>query len=211
MSEDQVKVHLNGSAAKASIKSRTDTAKVIATMAPASALYAKYPDVKEASDTVANLGVDVEDTQSALKTVLQQVVNMRRTLRGKLGAYDAAYTVFTAVVQRRATTPAEAASVGALPNAAKTYTLEMPVGIETKENLAKHWVRIQVKLPVGLRNCVIEISPQAAGPAGYQAITGIGTRRVLSHYPPGTYLVRAASTRATEQSKFFGPVVMIVT
>jgi hypothetical protein len=56
----------------------------------------------------------------------------------------------------------------------------------------------------------VEISPNPAGPDTWKRLPGVAASRSIGGYPPGTYLVRAASAKGQAESSFTGPVSVVV-
>jgi hypothetical protein len=62
----------------------------------------------------------------------------------------------------------------------------------------------------GDHKCVIELSPDPVTPTSWVRLEGNGLRRALSGYAEGMWWIRAATSVATEQSDWFGPVAIVV-
>lgn len=92
----------------------------------------------------------------------------------------------------------------------ETYTLAAPVEVNARFDITTGLIHIHVKKAPGMRNCLVEISSDPADPRSWLRLPGIGAIHTLRGYAPGTYWVRAASVRASDQSEFTTPVPVTV-
>jgi hypothetical protein len=54
------------------------------------------------------------------------------------------------------------------------------------------------------------VSTDPTNPSSWQRLEGDGVQRTIASPTPGTHWVRAAMSRAKQQSAFFGPVPVVV-
>jgi hypothetical protein len=174
-----------------------------------SALCQASPAVKASALALIAAGAALktsEDGVTAAELALATARDLRDT---KVVSYDSSYGLFVSNVEMTAVLPAEITGAGLLPGAAVSYTLMMPLQVSATYDHAKGMLDILVKAAPGVRAHVIEIGTDPNGPTWTQ-LKGVGAKRSLAGYPPGTYWVRAASARGNEQSDFTVPVPVLV-
>ena len=204
------KIRVNVGADKDSARKRSERAKGIGATAPSSALYNGHPEVKTACDAVVTLGADIEAREEAVQAAELVLINARSVRDAKLSEFDAAYDVCTSQIERVATSPAEVSSLGFVVLDRGSYEMAPPVAVHARFDAAKDAIRIQIEMAPGMRACVTEISADAAEPRTWKRLPGGGIRPTVSGVRPGTYWIRAASVRASEESEFTEPVAVIV-
>lgn len=195
---------------KQSIKTRTDRAHVVATSAPKSPLYQSNPTLAASSIELAKAGDELAQADDGVNAAEATLATARWLRDTKQAEYDAVYGVYAANVERVASAPEEVTALGMLVLDKGSYDLLVPTEVQVRFDPVKGQVRIHVKLGPGLHNAVVDISTTPGDPASWTRLQGIGTIHTLSGYAPGTYWVRAATVRSTEQSEFTSPVSVIV-
>jgi hypothetical protein len=204
------KIRIDVQVDKQSIKTRTDRAGVVAKLTPGSALYQAQPTVQQAGVAVIAAGADLATADSAVKAAEGMLATARSAREAKVIDFDAAYDVYVANTEKHSVTAEDVQGVGLGVLQRGKYVLTQPAQVEARFDAVKSQIRLHVKQAPGMQACVVDVSPDPVGPATWTRLPGVGARQVLSGYAPGTYWVRAASVRASEQSEFTGPVSVIV-
>ncbi|MFT3766783.1 MAG: hypothetical protein QM820_14900 [Minicystis sp.] len=210
MSKVKGKVRINVGADKETPKTRSNRAKGIGATAPSSPIYQSQPEVKSACDTVVTLGAEIVAREEAVQAAELLLIKERSARDAKVVEYDAAYDVCTSLIEKHAKKPEDVQGLGLGVLDRASYGMAPPIGVRARFDAAKNVISIRVELAPGMRTCVTEISATASEPRTWKRLPGVGSRPTLSGYAPGTYWIRAASTRANEESEFTTPVAVIV-
>jgi hypothetical protein len=210
MSQPTKRLRVDTGADKQTTKTRTDRATKVAAVSPTSLLFQGQPPIKDAGAALILAGNDLGDADSAV-TAAEAVVEQKRSEReAKRGAFDAAYDIFTALVVHHAETPEQIQGVGLDVLDRTSHALVPPLAIRARFDLVKSLLRISVKQAPGMQACVIDVSQNPSDPTSWKRIAGIGASRSLPGYASGTYWLRAASVRASEQSDFTMPISVVI-
>jgi hypothetical protein len=172
--------------------------------------YQSDPVYKGAIDNLGALGTGLE---SAVTDVVQKdaAAHNARTVRNKTRvAYDKGYGVAVAAVEQGAVSKDDIEKSGFVYLDPSNPGLVLPTGIDAKQDLKLGLVRVHVHYASGRRPCIVEISNEPANPASWQRIDGNGVTRKLTGLAAGTWYARAATTRAHQQSTWFGPIAFTV-
>lgn len=210
MSQLSSKVSGDRTEVKTSIVSRTACADVVGTNGPNSPIWKANVVLQDMGMKLVAAGAALKTAQSTLNAIESQLEVARGVRDTSVGAFDKAYELYVTNVEASSTTPEDAAGLGIPVRIRSAYALNAPLGVVAKFDARKNLLRVHVQRAPGTRTCIIEISTDPADPAGWRRLPGVGAVQRLSGYAPGTYWVRAASTRANEQSSFTTPVAVIV-
>jgi hypothetical protein len=162
---------------------------------------------------IDGLGAAGTDLKSSVADANQKAVAARnaRTVRNKKRvAYNKAYGVAVASVEQGAVSKDDIEKSGFLFLDPTNPGLLAPIGIDAKQDLKHSLVRLHVHFANGRRPCVVEISNDPGNPASWQRIEGGGVTRKLTSLAAGTWYARAATSRAHQQSAWYGPVAFTV-
>lgn len=203
-------VHVDMGSDKISDKTRVDRAGVVGAMAPKTPLYQKDAGFKDSVDTLVQAGADLDDAEKQVAQLEAELSVARAAQEARRNAYDKAYGLCTAGVEKHSTTPGDIQSYGFVVLAKNVQGLVAPMNIEVKFDPAKGAIRVHVTYVSGKHQCAIEVSTNPADPNSWKRIDGTGVTQTLTGYPPGTWWVRAATLRAKERSDWFGPVAVVV-
>lgn len=195
---------------KKSVPTRVNLAALLGTKVSSSTACQAEPLLAQACNGIVKAGQKLATDDAAVKAAEATLKAARDDRDASQAAFDAAYDLGVAHVEKFCAAPTDVSFLGFTMLDRNKYALAAPVEIEAKYDVVNGLIRIHVVLPKGLRTCLVEISPATAGAASYVQLPGTGTRRVVAGYAPGSYLVRAASTRSTGQSAFTDPVPVIV-
>ena len=204
------KVKVDVAAEKVSVKRRTDLAGLISKQMTTSEFVQAHPEVSAACQTMVTCGSELADANAAVIAAKVVLVQAESALARKTTAYDGALSVLAAHTEHLAESEGDVQSVGLTVLNRASYHLAPPLAVEARYDITKNLVRVNVRLPPGAQGCVTEISTDRADPTKWQRLKGMGARRALSGYAPGTYWIRAASMRAADESDFTGPVAVVV-
>ncbi len=211
MTQQTTKIRIDMSEDKLSIKSRVDRAGVVAKLTPNSSLFQAEPSLQQAGAKVITAGTELATADAAVMSVEAQLATARKARDAKQAAFDSAFSVYVVNAATLAESPEDAASLGLPVAAAKaSFPVAPPVDVQVSFDPVKEVVRILCKHAPGMHACVVEMSPDPAGPSTWKRLDGIGARHVVSGVAPGTYWVRAAGARASKHSAFTNPVAVIV-
>jgi hypothetical protein len=210
MSQQIKRLRVDTGVDKQTTKTRTDRATKVATVAPGSPLFQSQPAIKDASASLILAGNDLSDADHGVTAAEAVVAQKRGEREAKRAAFDAAYDIFTALVSRHVETPEQIQGLGLDVFDRTSHTLVPPVEVSARFDTVKSLLRIYVKQAPGKQACVVDVSQNPADPASWKRIPGIGANRALPGYAPGTYWLRAASVRASEQSDFTTPIPVVV-
>ena len=208
MSQKKVKVDVR--ADKQSVSSRMALAGVVANQMSKSAFIQDHPKVQDACVVLVTLGKDLGAAAAAVNDARVALVQAEGVFARKIDAYDAAHAVCVAQIEHDAQRPEDITSAGFSVFRRESHDLAAPLAIEARFDAGKDLVRITVKHAPGMTACVTEISADPSDPTKWQRLPGMGARHAVGGYAPGTYWVRAASMRASEQSAFTGPIPVVV-
>lgn len=203
------KLRINVSVDRASVKARLARGKAVAAAAPKSALCIAEPTVAAACADLVARSVALQESEDDVAKAELALAAARAKRNEKVVEYDAAHKVCVSQVEQHAPTPSDVISVGMELLERSSHALETPAGLEVKANHQKKQVRVQVQRAPGIDNYLVEMSEGAAEPRVWQRIPGTGAMRVVD-VEPGVYAFRAASMRATEESRPTEPVVVTV-
>jgi hypothetical protein len=210
MSQRSKRMRVNVEADKSSIKSRGDRANVTATVAPTSLIYQAHAQLQESGVALGAAGVALTAADAAVHAAKTTLATARSVLKTKVSEFDVTYDVYVAHAEKVCTTPEDITGLGLDVLDRGTYTLAAPIGVVVRFDSATSLIHIHVNKAPGMRSCVVEISPNPTDPTSWERLPGVGAIRTLRGYAPGTYWVRAASVRATDQSEFTARVAVIV-
>ena len=204
------KVRVDVGADKVNIETRIDRSKAVAVAAPESPIYQDQPGMRGACDAYVERGAQLAAADSAVR-IAELAAAKARSARDALQVdHDCAYDLYVAYVERLASTSEEVNGLGLTVLHRASYAIVPPLEVRARFSPDESAVQISVTPAPGLRNCVVEVSHDAAEPRSWARLLGVGSRHHLKNLPPGTHWVRAAHVRATEQSAFTAPVVVIV-
>lgn len=203
-------IRINTGVDKESSHTRTMCAAEMATQAPKSALYKDTPGVKASCDALIDAGTELAAAEEAIRVAVSVLRKARQTCKSKIVAFDNAYNVCVAQVERHATLPEEVTALALTVLERQSYTLAPPLAIHAKFLPAKGAIRVRVKLPPGVNACFLKVSTDPTDPASFRQLPGTGKLRTFSGYAPGTYWFCAASVRSNEESAPTQPVSVIV-
>lgn len=207
-SSEQVRVDVG--ADKGSAATRADRARSVKTAAPKSPVYQNDPEVKATCDAVVTAGAKVETAEQKVKDLELACTQARDERDAAIVAFDAVYGVCVSRIELAAPTAAEVHGLGFLVRERNSYMLAPPVAIVARYDADKKQIRVQIHHAPGMGMAVTEICLEGTEPQAWNRLPGIGSRPVVPNPAPGTYLVRAASVRASEQSEFTEPVTVTV-
>jgi hypothetical protein len=165
--------------------------------------------VKTSAVTLLAAGVAVKAAEDAVTAAELVLATARDTRDTKVVAYDTAYGVLVSNVEQGATLAADVTGCGLVPGGSIAYDLAMPVSVTASYDHASAMLNVHVKNAPGMRASIVEIGSDPNGPTWTQA-KGVGAKRALPGYAPGTYWVRAASARGNDQSEFTAPIAVMV-
>jgi hypothetical protein len=204
------KLHVDASMHKSTVTTRITAGTKVASTAPKSAVYQSVAVVKQAAD-------DVSTTTAALQTSNENVVTAEAALAAARSVRDATiltfdtkYELFATTVEANVTTEQEVTGLGATLAARTLHPLEAPLGVKVTYDDAKGLIKVRVTPAPGLRQVVLEMSAEPITATSWETLPGYGLRRSLSGYAAGTYWLRVASMRKSQQSAFTAPVSVVV-
>ena len=203
-------IRVNTGVDKASSYTRTSCASTMAKQAPESALYKTISGVKASCDALAAAGTDLADAEAAVQVALTMLRQARQKRKSKIVAFDNAYNVCIAQVEKHAAAPEDVTALALTVLERKSNDLAPPVAIDAKFLLLKGIIRVRVTLPPGVKACLVEVTTDPTDPASYKRLPGTGKLRDLTGYGPGTYWFRATSLRSDGESEPTPFVPMIV-
>jgi hypothetical protein len=195
---------------KRSLLARTSRAATIGINGPNSAVWQAHSELQTAGNALVAAGVALAESQARLAALEGQIDAARNAVAAQVASYDTAYAVYVAHVETHAGKPDEVPALGLTLLAKASYALAAPLAVVPTYDVVKGQITINVQRAPGINHCVVEISPDPAGPNTWTRLPGFGGRKKLTGYAPGTYWVRAASARANAFSDFTGPVSVIV-
>ena len=191
---------------KESYKARTDFAALLANLVMKSGFYQAEPELQSTGGAVIQAGAELAAADAAANIADAAATVARGVRNGKKIAFDQTYNVFTACVEKHATTPEDLESIGFDELQRNTYPLAAPLSVTAAFDPKTELIKIEVKQAPGMLACFIEIS---ADSVTWKRLPGIAASQSVSGYAPGTYWVRAASARGAAESGFTGPVAVI--
>ena len=192
-----------------STATREDRCVSLTSALTSSALYQGNAIVKASAVNVLGAGAAVKVADDAVTAAELVIATARATRDTKVVTFDSAYGVLISNVEMTATTAAEITGAGLTPGYSISYALAMPLMVTATYNHATSMIDVHVKHAPGMRANVVEIGTDPNGTTWTQA-KGVGVKRTLAGYAPGTYWVRAASARGNTQSDFTVPVPVLV-
>jgi hypothetical protein len=195
---------------KQTLQTRTACAMAIGTNAPNSKIYQNDPTLQDMATKVTAAGDALSKADAKVKSLMLELAAARADRESLTDAFDTAYELYVTKVETVAATPKDMNDLALTPQVQSSHQLVTPLSITAKYDLKKSIIQVAVKEAAGSQACIIEISPDPAGPATWKRVEGVGTSRTLGGYAPGVYWVRAASARANEQSAFTEPVSVTV-
>jgi outer membrane murein-binding lipoprotein Lpp len=185
----------------------------VGTLAPNTAQYQSNPGFKTTIDEFVTSTQKLDASQTKVSNLEAQLAQARADRdQAQLDAEDA-HGAAAKAVEKVSVTPADVQSYGFASLDVVKTGLILPVGILASYNHTTKTIHVHVKYPAGIhgKRCILEISPDPAGPTTYHRVDGDGIRRALTGFMPGTYWLHAATSAAGGRSDWFGPVSVIVT
>ncbi|MFO0758919.1 MAG: hypothetical protein U0359_20670 [Byssovorax sp.] len=210
MTQGTKHAHVYVGADQASDAAAIHRSAVVGTMAVTTPRYFKDATFKAVIDDEVQAGLDLGAAATDFVTAKGALANARGILDAKRRAWRKANSAAVTQVEKNDPSEQEILSYGYAVLDPNNPGLVVPSEILLKYDAAKGLLRIRVKWASGTQRCLIEISPDPAGPGTWAQLSGTGSTRALSGYAPGTYWVRAATVRAKAQSDWFGPVAVVV-
>lgn len=196
---------------KTNEQTRYDRGVKVEAQAPGSPLYQQHPDLKTAADEV------IKDT-AALKAAMDSSsaaeaagAAARTALSNAILKWDGSYSVFAKLGEKYATTPNDAASVGAQARGKTINPLAMPISVELTYNRLLDAIRVRVERAPGMRMLTVQLSPDPITPTSWFELDGSGAVHLYPHPAKGTWWARVQSRTAKARSDFTVPVSVIVT
>lgn len=204
------KTRVNVGVDKEDIASRIARAANVRTTAPKSAIYQNDPEVKSCCDRLVTCGTKVATLAESIETSTLALAKLHSEQIAAVVDYDAAHKVAVGHVEQRATKPEDVQGLGFEVADRTSHDIAPPVAVSVKYDRAKKDIGVRIKRAPGMKHCVTEISDNAVEPRVWTRLPGLASVRKIGNLAPGSYAVRAASVRATEESVFTTPVFVIV-
>jgi hypothetical protein len=196
--------------AKKNIQTRRDAGAVINTNAPNSPILQQHQDLKQAQANLTACNDKLASKDVEVNAIENQLTTERSALTDLAVDWDSLYDVYVSTARLYCLTEQDAAALGLAAIGLTIYALAMPLGVTVKWDAKAALIRIHVHRAPGLRSVRIQISPDPITATSWKELPGDGATAALSGYAPGTYWVRAASSRAREISDWTTPVAVIV-
>lgn len=196
---------------KVSEEARYERGVKIASLAPQSLLYQKYPDLKAATDAVIAENAQLGDTIEGFAKADAARNKARTALMSGVVTWDGVYDVFVNTTEKYAVTPDDAASVGTVARPRTKNPLIPPVSVDMKQDLKRDRLAIHVHRAPGLDRTVVEVNnTDPANPAGWKELDTSGAIHYVPSPAKGMWWARAASRNTKEKSAFTAPVSLTV-
>lgn len=210
MGSPSKRVRINVGVDKDSSKTRVDRSKGVGATAPTSAVYQNAPQVKAAGDALIERGVQLAAAEDGVQAAEMNAAKARSSRDALVQSWDVAYDLYVAQVEAQSPTAEQVVGLGLTVQDRGSYAVAPPVEVRARFDVRRNAIIITVTRAPGMRSCVVEISTSAAEPRIWTRLPGTGARREVSEPEPGVTWVRAASSRAQEQSGFTEPVAVTV-
>jgi hypothetical protein len=205
------KVRINRGVDNASSDALVARAEAVGASAPNSPIYTGNSTCKAAIDEYVATAPAVVATNKKVANLEQQLVQARNDRDAAVKVCSDAYAAACSQVEKHSVTRSDVESCGFVALEVVKQGLVLPSSLSATYDRAAGAILIRVQYAdKKSRKCIVEISPTPVGPATYVRLEGLGLKRSVPGYAPGTYEVRVATANARGRSDWFGPVPVIV-
>ena len=205
------KVRINRGVDNASSDALVTRAENVGASAPNSPIYNDNSTCKAAIDEYVASAPAVVAANKKVANLEQQLVQARNDRAAAEKVCSDAYAAACSQVEKHSVTSSDVQSCGFVALDIVKQGLVPPSALTATYDRATGTILIRVQYAdKKSRKCIVEISPTPAGPATYVRLEGLGLKRSVPGYAPGTYEVHAATANASGRSDWFGPVAVIV-